>query len=275
MDFTRRTLFHSAAVAATGSALAGGGAHAGSKSPGLKIGIASYSLKAQTLDQVIEFCKANDVKYITLKDLHLPRNAPAAQLEADVAKITAAGITITGGGVIKMKNDPPQVRKEFEYARTAKLPMIVAAPEPDALDVVEAMVKEFSILVAIHNHGPEDSHFPSPREVMAAIKKRDKRIGVCMDIGHAFRAGVDPVASVAECGPRLMDLHIKDITDKAGKTRVAVGRGAIDVVGVIKALHKRRFQGHVALEYELPEKDPVPGMRESLGFMRGVAAALA
>jgi sugar phosphate isomerase/epimerase len=174
-----------------------------------------------------------------------------------------------------MKGTDEELRKMFEYAKLARLPLIVGAPTHDQLDAVEKLIKEYGIPVAIHNHGPEDKEFPSPREVMAAVKKRDKRLGVCMDVGHTVRAGVDPVKAVSECGDRLLDIHLKDITDKANKgSGIELGRGLIDVAGVIKTLHKRRFAGHVALEYEVNADNPMPGIRESLGFMRGVAAAL-
>lgn len=270
----RRTFFQTtaAAVAATGL----GRAQAAPKASPLKLGLASYSMRKQPLDRVIEVCKSMGARYITLKDMHLPRTATAEELEAVRGKLEAAGITVTGGGVINMKNDPEQIRREFEYAKAAKLPLIVAAPVPDALDTVEKMIKEFGIPVAIHNHGPEDKHYPSPREVMALVKKRDRRLGVCMDIGHTVRAGVDPTACVHECGPRLLDLHIKDLRDKTAKeSQVAVGLGSIDIVGLFRALQKRRFAGHVALEYELEPDDPVAGIRESFAYMRGVAAALA
>ncbi len=275
MTFTRRTFFQSTAAAAAASTVTRAGAEAGPRPLPMKIGLASYSMRSHSLDKVIELCKAADVKYLTLKDMHLPRTDTPEALAAAKAKIAAAGIIVTGGGVINMKNDPDQVRKDFEYARASKLPMIVGSPDPDALDLVEKMVKEFGIPVAIHNHGPEDKKFPSPRDIMAAIKKRDKRLGVCMDIGHTVRAGVDPIACVKECGARLMDLHVKDLRDTKDKnSQVEVGRGSIDIVGLFKALHKQRFAGHANLEYEINADNPAAGIRESLAYMRGVAAAI-
>ena len=38
-----------------------------------------------------------------------------------------------------MKNDEVAVRKDFEYAKLAGMPLIVAAPSTDALDVVEKL----------------------------------------------------------------------------------------------------------------------------------------
>ena len=272
---SRRVLLQGPAVALAAASLTGA-AHAARPGKGqtLKIGLASYSMRKQTLDQVIELCKQARVTHLTLKEMHLPLKSTPVELQAARDKLAAAGIQLAGVGVVYMKN-PEEVRAAFEYAKAAQAPLIVGAPSPEVLDATEAAVKEFNIPIAIHNHGPEDKHYPSPREVMAAIKKRDKRMGVCMDVGHTVRANVDPVKAVAECGPRLFDLHAKDLKDKGDKnSRTEIGMGIIDHAGLLSALIKHRFQGHVALEYEIKPEDPIPGIRESLAYLRGVAAAL-
>lgn len=243
----------------------------------LKIGLASYSMRTRTVDELVALCKEIDVHYVTLKEMHLPRTGTPQQLGEILAKMQAAAITVTGGGVINWtKGDEPSIRKDFEYARTGRLPMIVGSPAPEAIDIVEKLAKEFKMPVAIHNHGPEDKHYQSPREVLAAIKSRDKLLGACMDIGHTQRAGVNPVDMVAFLGDRLMDLHIKDLIKEAdGKWKqVEVGRGEIDIVGLLRALGKRKFKGHVALEYEINGAAPEPGIKESIAYLRGVAGGL-
>lgn len=240
----------------------------------IKLGVASYSLRKLPLDRMIEACRALEVKHVTLKDVHVPTDPPEAT-EAARKKIEAAGLTIMGGGTITLKKDEAQVRKAFEYAKRAGFPLIVAAPETDALDIVEAMVREYGIKVAIHNHGPEDKHFPAPQDALRQVRNRDRRLGLCMDIGHAARAGADIVQSAYEAGDRLLDLHLKDLkrrTDKDSQTEV--GKGVLDIPGLFKALRKIGFAGHAALEYEINEDDPVPGMKESLAYMRGVLAGL-
>ncbi len=281
MTLTRRHLFNATLAAATVPALfrAPPAAAAGPARHDLKIGLASYSLRKLNLDQAIAACIETGTKYLTVKDMHLPQTDAPEKLKAAVAKIKAAGITIMGGGVINMKEkDEGKIRKNFEYAKICGFPTIVASPIPDALDIVEAMVKEFGIPVAIHNHGPEDKLYPTPKDVLKLVAKRDKRVGCCMDIGHTARAGGDPVKTVGELGARLFDLHIKDLKDidlVTGKgTQVEVGRGTLDIVGLLRQLHKAKFQGHVALEYEINGDAPLPGIKESLAYLRGAAAAM-
>ena len=166
----------------------------------LKLGVASYSLRKFPFDKALEMAKACDVKYINFKDVHLARTDPPEAIKAARAKTEAAGFTIMGGGTITWQkkgdawqaSDDEQVRKDFEYARLAGMPLIVAAPSFEALDHGREGGQEFDIKVAIHNHGPEDKFFPSPYSVYKHVKGRDKHMGMCIDIGHTWRAGVDP-----------------------------------------------------------------------------------
>jgi inosose dehydratase len=242
---------------------------------GLKLGIASYTFRKFTLDQAIAMTKQVGLKYINLKDVHLSLKSTPEERRAARQKIEDAGLTLMGGGVIYMKNDAAEIRNVFDYARDSGMPTIVCSPDPDALDEVEKMVKEFNLRIAIHNHGPTDKKYPSPRDVLKMVKDRDERMGICMDVGHTVRIGEDPVAVINECAKRLYDFHIKDETKAAKDGQpIEVGKGIIDIVGVLKALIAVKFAGHLGLEYEAHETDPLPGANESVAYMRGVLAAI-
>lgn len=242
---------------------------------GLKVGITTYTLRKFSLDEAIAFTRQAGVKYISLKDMHLPLKSAREQRQAARQKIEQAGLTLLGGGVIYMKNDAAQIRDVFEYAKDAGMPTIICSPDPAGLDVVEKMAKEYDLRIAIHNHGPGDEKYPSPLDVWRMVKQRDSRMGICLDVGHTVRIGQDPVAAIRQCASRLYDFHMKDVTGataKAGPTEL--GKGVIDLVGVLKALLKVKFAYHLALEYEVKEADPMPGMLESYGYLRGALAAL-
>jgi sugar phosphate isomerase/epimerase len=243
---------------------------------GLKIGVASYSLRKFPVDEMLKMCQDMDVKYLSLKDVHLPRTDSPETIKANADKIRAAGFTIMGGGTITWdKNDEAQIRKDFDYAKAAGFPVIVCSPAPEALDTIEKVVKEYNIKIAIHNHGTEDKWYPAPKDALDKLKGRDPRMGICMDIGHGTRAGADIVQSVSLAGPKLLDLHIKDLKSKTAKeSQTEVGKGVLDIPGLFRALLKANFQGHVALEYEINESSPLVGMKESLAYERGVQAAL-
>jgi sugar phosphate isomerase/epimerase len=249
---------------------------AGAGSP-LKIGIASYSLRKFPLDRVLELCKEMRVRHITLKDVHLARTDPPETTRALRKKIEAAGLTIMGGGTLTWRtNDEAEIRKDFEYAKNGGFPLMVCSPAPETLDTLEKLVKQYDIKIAIHNHGPEDKWYPAPKDALAKLEKRDPRMGICMDVGHAIRAGADIVESVSLAGPRLLDLHIKDLANSKDRdSQVEVGKGVLDIPGVFRALVRSRFAGHVSLEYEINADAPEVGMKESLAYMRGLADALA
>jgi inosose dehydratase len=243
---------------------------------GLKMGMTSYTLRKYKLEEVIELTKQAGVKYISLKEVHLALKTSREQRQAVRRKIEDAGLVLLGGGVIYMKNNEAEIRNAFEYARDAGMPTIVCAPDPAALDTVEKMAKEFDLRIAIHNHGPGDSRYPSPLDILPLIKDRDPRMGICIDVGHTVRLDQDPVEVIQKCADRLYDFHMKDVTSATAKgAATAVGRGIIDIVGVLRALVKMKFQYHVALEYEAEGENPMPGVHESYAYMRGVLAALA
>ena len=234
------------------------------------LGLASYTLRKLNLNEVIDVCKRLRLSTIALKSMHMPLESSAEEIRSMAAKVREAGLNLYGAGVIYMKTKQ-EVDDAFEYASNAGLEMIVGVPNHDLLPQVNELVKQHNIKLAIHNHGPGDDLYSSPNDVYAKIKDLDKRIGFCIDIGHVVRIGEDPVPMIAKYKDRLYDMHLKDV-DKAqsdGKP-VEIGRGVIDIPAVIKALNKIKYQGYVALEYEKDGDNPVPGLAESIGYVRGV-----
>ncbi|HNY26007.1 MAG TPA: sugar phosphate isomerase/epimerase [Candidatus Sumerlaeota bacterium] len=241
---------------------------------GLKLGVASYSLRAFPLLDALKMTKELGVRYITLKDIHLPMNSTPEQRKEAAKAVREAGLTLAGCGVIYLKNEEKQIRDAFEYVRDTGAPVMVAAPDLEALPTIEKMVKEFDIRVAIHNHGPGDKRYPSALDAYRLVESLDKRMGVCIDVGHTVRLGEKELEVIEKVKDRLYDFHIKDMTLREAKgSAVEVGRGVVDVQGVLKALLDMKFQGHIALEYEKDEKNPMPGMRESIEFIRKKIAA--
>jgi inosose dehydratase len=242
---------------------------------GLKVGMASYSLRKFTLAQAIEMTRKVGVKYICLKDMHLPMKSSPADRQAAREQVEAGGLRLTGAGVIYLKNDEEQIHQAFEYVKEAGMPMMVCSPEPAALGTVEQMAKRYNIRIAIHNHGPGDQQYPSPRDVLRLVKDRDPHMGLCMDIGHTVRIGEDPVEVIEECFDRLYDFHLKDETAAAPRgTATEVGRGVIDIVAVLRTLVRRKYDHTIHLEYEANADNPMPGIVESYAYVRGVLAAI-
>jgi len=243
---------------------------------GVKLGVASYSLRNFPRVKAIEMVKALGTPYVNLKSVHLPYELAPDELAAARREIEAAGLQIVGGGTITFDEDTDDgVRKYFEYAKAAGMPVLVATTDPPILPRIERFAKQYDIKVAIHNHGPEDKHFPSPYDVLKHVRTMDPRMGLCIDIGHTVRTGTDVVRAIADAGARLLDMHAKDLRDLSAKgSQCIVGEGAIPIAAVFDQLQAIHYAGYVNLEYEIDADDPLPGMKQSFAYMRGVVAGL-
>ena len=251
-------------------------AAAGKPSP-IKLGLASYTFRNFSRAQLIAFMKQLNVTELNAKDVkdHLPAD-PQGEAAA-VADYAANGIKLHAAGAIYFrKNEDEDVRAQFDYAKRAGISVIVAGdPTPETLPRIEKFAREYDIRIGIHNHGPEDKVWPSPMDVLKAVKGMDPRMGCCIDIGHCVRAGTDVVEAIHAAGPRLFNMHTKDLTNFTDKdSQVAVGDGKLPFREIFEALIAIRYPGFVDLEYEVHGDDPMPGVIASFSYMRGVLAGM-
>ncbi len=245
-----------------------------SSAKSLKLGLASYTARKLDLDKTIGLAKRVGLKYICLKSMHLPLDSQPETIAKIADRIRKSGLNLYGCGVVTLQKQA-QVDQAFNYAKEAGMELIVIAPSVEMLPSIEKKVKETGIAVAIHNHGPTDKVFPTPESVYEKVKDLDKRVGLCIDIGHTVRVGADLIASTKKYGDRLYDLHMKDVTEAAAKGKeVPVGRGIIDIPKFLKTLADIKYQGRISFEYEPEPDDPLPGLAESVGYTRGVLATL-
>ncbi len=237
------------------------------------IGIAGYTFLAynNNIEKIIEVMKAIDVNYISLKNFQLPYDSNKEQTDEVIGKFKAAGIEVYGLGVIYLKTET-EVDNAFNYAKQAGVKIIITAPAYDVLSYVEKKAKEYTIKVAIHNHGPEDKLFPDIDTIFEKIKTMDPLMGICLDIGHTFRCGHDPAAMLLKYKNRIYDMHVKDVDSPIEKGHTVVnGRGKMDFVSLVKALNKSGYTGVCSLEFEL-KGDPAMGLAESVGHFKGVVS---
>ena len=239
-----------------------------------ELGLASYTLRKFNLDETLAMTKQVGLKYIAFKDFHLSLDSSPEQIKAVVEKVKEAGLELYGGGVIYMRNEN-QVHNAFNYAKAAGMKVIIGVPAPELLPLVNQKVKQYDIKVAIHNHGPGDKVYPTPASAYERIKDLDERIGLCNDIGHTIRAGSDPAVSAKKFADRLLDVHMKDVSEATAKGHgVEIGRGVIDIPKFLKTLVEIKYSGIVSFEYEKDADDPLAGLAESVGYVRGVLAAI-
>ena len=241
-----------------------------SHSGAISLGIATYTFRNFSRAYTIKAIKDMGIVDCNVKDMHLPMNDTPEQLRAGVKRFTDAGLKIVAGGNVSMQKEE-QLRPAFEYAKACGFPVIVCIPTPETIGKVESLVKEFNIPVAIHNHGPEEKNFQSPYDVLKVINNMDPRVGLCIDVGHTMRTGVDVVKAIADAGPRLLNMHVKDLrSPTARESQCEAGKGIMPFPAIFKQLLAMKYTGSVDLEYEINDFAPLDGTIQSIAYMRGV-----
>lgn len=243
----------------------------------VRLGVASYSLRHFPRARAIAMVRALGTPYVNVKSVHADYALAPAELAAVRQEFAAAGLQVVGGGTITFAHDTDDdVRRHFDYARALGMPLVVATCDPAILPRVERFAQRYDVRVAIHNHGPEDRFYPAPADALRHVRAMDPRMGLCVDVGHTVRTGADVVQAIADAGPRLLDVHAKDLRDLASRdSQCVVGEGRIPFPEIFRQLQVMRYAGCVNLEYEIDADDPLPGMQRSFAYMRGVLAGLA
>ncbi len=290
----RRSFLKQAGVAVAGAigaqALSTGTARAQQAAPAgqqdsFRLGIAGFTFNKFKLDEALEMVKKVDVHYLCIKDFHLPLKSTDEEIAAFHAKCQSFGVTGYGVGPIYMGTEQ-EVTDAFAYAKRVGVKILVGVPfkmvdkkrtaSPELLKLVNQKVQEHDIKYAIHNHGPDMPElFPSAESIMEMINGLDKRIGLCLDIGHQLRDGKDPVKAMADFADRVHDIHIKNVTaaDKKGRG-IEMPRGVIDMPAFVRVLRKVKYPGVCSLEYEKDMDNPLLGVAESIGYFRGLMDAI-
>jgi sugar phosphate isomerase/epimerase len=242
----------------------------------IRLGIASYTFRTFDTAHLIDCMHQLRTPFLHVRDVHLPLT-PLSDVPARAAALRAAGLTLTGVGNVNLtRDDEADIRAKFDYCKAAGVTLMACAASHAALPRLQTFVREYDIRLALHNNGPANKEFPAPADVMRAIQPLDPRIGCCLDVGAAIRVGADPVASIHAAGPRLFQLHMKDVADHTPTAAdVPVGEGVMPVHALFTALTQISYAGYVDLEYEAQPDNPLPGVIESFAFMRGVLAGMA
>ena len=280
MGKTSRRGFLGASLAAAACALSGPASglqepRAEAKTPLFELGLASYTFREFDLDSTLAMARRAGLGRIALKEMHLPLDSPADVIRRTIDGIRSRGFVPYGCGVVYMAS-AAEVDRAFAYAKTGGMDLIIGVPDHALLGLAEMRARETGLRLAIHNHGPGDVRYPTPGSILDRIGGLDPRIGVCLDVGHCRRSGLDPSEEAVRCGRRLLDVHLKDVSAATAEGGpVEVGRGVIDIPRFLGTLAGLGYRGTLAFEYEKDGRDPLAGLAESVGFVRGILAAFA
>ena len=237
---------------------------------GFKMGMQSYSVRVlKTPEKAVAAYHDLGLRFAEFYPGNLPMSADPAVQKAYLRTFQEAGVTLLAYGVMGFKKgDEAGARKIFDFAKAMGIRMISADPEPESIDFVEKLVKEYDITVGIHNHGPK-ARYDGLDTVLKAVEGRDVRFGACVDAGHTLRSGENPVKWIEKLGERVHGCHLKDVKGSKDQAKFTkLGQGDLDVAGVLKGLKAAKFDGCLSLEYEESEQDPIQDIKECLEFVK-------
>ena len=201
-------------------------------------------------------------------------NLSDEQMSAVEEKLKEAGISVVAYGVVDIGKTEESMRKVFNFARKMGIRTIIAEPADDDFSLLEKLVKEYNIQVAIHNH-PEPSKYNLPETVYDHVKGKDDRIGACADNGHWMRGLNDPREAFKLLEGRILDVHLKDRSDLGfanGVDDVPWGQGKANIRDLLAELTLQDYDGFLTIEYENEEEagNPVPAIQKSIEYLKSI-----
>lgn len=238
-----------------------------------RVGLESYCFHDLDLDAALARIQSLGLKYVELHDGHLDRKSSDQQIASAKVALKAAGINAESIYIHDaFTDDETTARPIFEFAGKTGFRLINGGPSRQSLPLLNRLIPEYGVGIAIHNHGPGARY--ETIEDVTSVLERYESLSACVDIGHFARSGVDPARAVRALGRRTVEVHIKDIREN--KENIVVGRGTIDMPAVFAALKDIRFDGLMALEYEGDWDNleaRMKGMHESLRNMSRLIAS--
>ena len=230
----------------------------------LQLGIQLYSLRKFDIDSALKHAAEAGFKQVEFYSGMLPIDASPEVIQGTLEKVKAHGLTMSAHGVNRFGADAAENERIFKFAQSCGIKTITADPSPECFEQLDELVERFDIRIAIHNHGP--SHrYNKVVDVLRAIEGHNDRIGACADLGHYIRSGENATEVLRLLKGRLFGVHLKDFAEMKEKTKgVILGKGHLDVEGVMDALLEVKFpaDGALSLEYEEKPDNPVDDIRQ-------------
>ncbi len=247
---------------------------------GFRMGLQSYSLRGFDEKTALTHTRKLGIKYWESFPGHIPLGTLPKHVAEQKALLHDAGVTLMAYGVVELDANETKTREKFDFAKAMGMKSLSANPKKDkaTFDLLDKMVEEYDVAIAIHNHGPK-ARYDKIKDVAEIVKDRHPKIGACVDTGHYLRSDEDPVEAIETFGPRVFGVHLKDVRTiddggKRGKIFTILGQGDLNILGCLKALRKLNYDLCLALEYEENEKNPLSDIEVSLQAVRDAVKKL-
>lgn len=234
---------------------------------GFKMGIQSYSLRDFKVGKALEASKKLGLLFWEAYPGHIPATTVPGTIAEQKKLLADSGVKLLAYGVLGFDTNETKARQHFDYAKAMGIETLSANPNKDkgTFDLLDKLVEEYGINIAIHNHGP-GATYDKIDDCVKYVKDRNPRIGACVDTGHYLRSKESPVEAIERLKGRVFGVHLKDV--KNAEVFKIVGEGDLDVLGCLKALKAQDYKHCLALEYEENPKDPTADLEACLKHVR-------
>jgi L-ribulose-5-phosphate 3-epimerase len=228
-----------------------------------KFGIALWTFHTVSFPEGLDKVDSAGVKYIEPNTFTRtgpkPTDSMVLQLSASGIEklkslITNKGLTmeslyIVGDSTIQ------SWKKQFDIAKQLGAKYVTTEPPLNMWDSIDSLAGAYGIKVAIHEHWKGVSHYWNPDTVLLAMKGHPN-FGVCADLGHWPKSGIDPVEAVKKLAGHIFIVHLKDIAAFNDPTLkdVPVGTGKVDFPAVFQELKKQNFNGYIYIERDAEDQ---------------------
>jgi inosose dehydratase len=222
------------------------------------LGFSGIQIRSNAVDefsnpqQLRDLLAQHKLTFVALSSGGVNIDAPEAdQIAKHVAHATF--LRDAGGKYLQVTDDRPKNRAiaAADYKKLGNL-----------LTELGKRTADLGIPLGYHNHmGSLGEHPEEVDQILAATDPRYAKLE--LDVAHYFQGGGDPVKAIHKYSERLLFLHIKDVEKlpdpKKNYRFVELGRGQVDLPGVLKALREVKFSGWAIVELDdVPDKSRTP-----------------
>ena len=244
-----------------------------------RIGIALYSFNRFSFADAIKKADSAGVKYVEGFSFHklgkeFNEKSMSSMSEEDIRNMKQMlknkNLKMQSMYVSGAKNEDDW-KYFFELAKEMKMQYIVSEPGKKSWDMLDSLAGLYHVKIAIHEHAKGKSIYWHPDSVLAALKNHPN-FGVCADLGHWARSGLDPVECLKQLDGHILGVHLKDIDESNNPDAkdVIVGKGVIDLSAVVAELKRQHFNGAVHVECEHAMENNMPDVIEAIKYFDGL-----
>lgn len=222
-----------------------------------KLGIALWTFHTVNFPKSLDMVDSTGLKYIEpntfhktgpeLNDSMILQLSPSGidKIKSMIAQrgLICESVYIVGDSTIS------SWKKQFDIAKQMGVKFVTSEPPLNMWDSIDSLAGAYSIPVAIHEHWKGFSHYWNPDTTLMAMKGHPN-FGVCADLGHWPKSGINPVDALKKLSGHIITIHLKDIAayNNPKLVDVPVGTGVVDFPAVFQELKKQGFKGPIYIE---------------------------